>query len=182
MSKNGKERQVKISAENESAIREAIFCAEGNRLRVNAMSLAKVLECAKFAEAKLDSLGIKKKQRAGAEFLYRPCGPWAKSYKYGQGATSLLIERRSSHWFIAQIARIKVYPGQRECNSLSLTNDQDLAAVEFLREGYIVKKFATAYCDHTPAELGDGITIEQVAPHQDATERNMQALIVNPSQ
>jgi len=84
------------------------------------------------AEKKLEELLIPKKYRVGAEFYYCPSGPWAKSYKYGQGATSLRIVRLSKFWAIKSIERRMVYPLQKEMKRLSLNEHQrNIALTKF---------------------------------------------------
>jgi hypothetical protein len=84
------------------------------------------------AEEKLDELCIPKKYRTGAKFHYRPSGPQALSYKYGQGATTLKIVRLSTGWAIELIERCKVYPRQKVVQELILSKQQrDIAVAKF---------------------------------------------------
>jgi hypothetical protein len=125
--------QLKIDENNRSAIKELLESIQG-KSNVNLLYVSDIIQFAEAAEETLDEMGITVKNRSGAEFYFQPAGPTALSYKFGQGATSILIIRKSKNWFIAEIKRIKVYPRSKRAGYLILTEVQkNFAVKEFCR-------------------------------------------------
>lgn len=134
---------LKFAEKNYSNIVKAVNAAEG-KSTVNLLTIKMVEELVKQAENRLDKLEIPKKYRAGAEFYFCPSGPSANAYKYGQGATSIRISRKSSDWFIEDISRTTVYPKSPKLLLLKLTVDQkDIA----------VKRFCETFMTLTPKPI-----------------------------
>lgn len=131
-------KQIKITAENDDIINDAISAAEGPRAKVNTLDAVEVAAIAEAAEKRLESLGIPKKDRAGATLYFQPEGPSASSYKYPQGATTVRIARRSGGWYVDSIVRDSVFPKSPERRELKLTAQQDMLAVIALRRGYTI--------------------------------------------
>jgi hypothetical protein len=124
---------IKIDGNNRNKISE-LLTATQEKCDVNLLSVEQVFEFANQAETKLDEMGISVKNRNTAEFYYQPPGPMAKSYRFRQGATTILIIRKSKNWFVSEIKRIKVYPCSHKVASLILTPTQrDLVIDKFCR-------------------------------------------------
>ncbi|WP_194727299.1 hypothetical protein [Noviherbaspirillum malthae] len=133
--------KIKIVPENAVAIDEAV-APQQQRARVNLVDAQDVLSAMRRAEAKLDALGIPKRERSGASFYQVPAGPSANSYSYAQGATAFRIARATTDWYLIDVQRIEVYPKQREREDLTLTPEQDDKAIDVLRRKYLVARAA----------------------------------------
>lgn len=131
-------KTIKLEESNKNIIVDAINDVEG-KSKINCLSFNTLLELAKHAEKEMQHLQIPIIKRAGAEFYFCPAGPWANSYKYGQGATDALIVRKSTAWYIAKIERIKVFPRSSESRHLIITVEQKNIAVEKFCRSFITK-------------------------------------------
>lgn len=132
-------KHIKIEATNRNIIIDAINLAEG-KSRVNCLSFTTLLELAATAENKLEHLEIPIKKRAGAQFYYCPEGPWAKSYGYKQGATDVVIIRKTTGWYLEIVRRVEVYPQENSRRNLIISEEQRNVAVEKLCNTFITKR------------------------------------------
>lgn len=124
-------KQIKVVEKNLEIIQGVIDSIQGKSL-VNCIDANQVDLYTQVAEEKLDELCIPKKYRTGAKFHYRPEGPHALSYKFGQGATTFKIVRLSTGWAVESIERGKVYPRQAAIQELILSKQQrDIAVAKF---------------------------------------------------
>jgi hypothetical protein len=138
-------KEIKVVEKNRGIINAALYEIEGKGT-VNLLSFQTIEELTQFAERRLEKLSIPIKDRLGAEFYYQPAGPAAKAYKFGQGATSAKIVRKSNGWTLVSVSRIKVYPRQGEHRCLWLTVKQKVIAVS---------KFCQSF--QTQAEVSNSI-------------------------
>ncbi|WP_417842123.1 hypothetical protein [Terasakiella sp.] len=100
---------MKINTNDTAKVIEAIHAVEG-RSYVNCLTFTQVIDLTLEADEYLEALSLPRQCWVGAQFFYRPAGPWAKSYNYAQGATSCTIERGSRDWFLVNVERTSVYP------------------------------------------------------------------------
>jgi len=129
---------IKIVESNLQDLLGEILRVEG-KSKVNKMSFVELIELAKYGEDKLDNLSIPVKYRSGCKLEYSPSGPSSHSYKYGQGATFVMIVRKSSGWYLQTVERGKVYPKSQEKRILSLTSDQrDIAIRNFTKQFHVL--------------------------------------------
>jgi hypothetical protein len=108
---------------SEKAIQSAIDAARG-KIEKNVPTHADIWVAAENAEKKLDSLKIPVADRPGAIVHFRPAGPDAKAYKYGQNTLEMQAERKRDGWVVTHIGRTLVYPKQDETEKLYLTPRQ----------------------------------------------------------
>ena len=131
-------KAVKIDEKNQNEIAGLLEEVEGKSW-VNCSSMNDLLALARRAENRLSNLEIPKKERSGAEFYNSPGGPSAFSYGGSQGATAVRIVRKSSEWYLMEVARIQVFPRQYKKNILTITKQQrDIAVAKFC-QGFEVK-------------------------------------------
>lgn len=125
---------VKVAHENLEKLSAAISKVEG-KSEVNRLSFQTLIELTEHAESKLEDLCIPAKYRRGSQLEFSPSGPYSNSYKYGQGATTVMLIRKSSAWFVQTVERSKVYPKSPEKRILKITSQQrDIAIRKFSRQ------------------------------------------------
>ncbi|MFA7281084.1 MAG: hypothetical protein WC100_13420 [Sterolibacterium sp.] len=135
--------KVKITQQNSKSLFQKLQEIQKSA-RVNVIDSESLVSFASEAEAKLAQLGIPKSYRLGATFLFRSSGPWAKAYKFGQGATMAELIRGGKDWYLKSVIRTRVYPLQRELRQLTLTLKQDAIAMEKLRGTYSLANIVAA--------------------------------------
>jgi hypothetical protein len=106
--------KIKICAENEAAIVEALAAVNGRARAFTIDSLLGVLWGSRNAEARLEKAGVPKARRGGTYALCRPAGPSARSYDSGAISTEIRVERGSRDWFLTKVERATVWPLQGE--------------------------------------------------------------------
>ena len=116
-------KTIKLTEETAGQINAALDVAQKGT-SVNRLDASDVSLIAKDAENWLASKGVAKSDRAGAIATYQPEGPWAKAYKYGQGATMLTLVRKTAGWYYSQAERVKVYPKAPAKLAVALTDGQ----------------------------------------------------------
>ena len=75
------------------------------------------------AEERCEDIGLPKHARVSAKVRGLSGSAVAKSYKYKRVGTSVLLERRSTGWFLTQIERSTIY-AQGGCRVMHLTAKQ----------------------------------------------------------
>ena len=81
-----------------------------------------VIAIADDAEARLAALP--KAERAGATLVHTPAGPWASAFKYAAQSTRLIMERRSTGWFLIIAERVEVYPRAPQRDAMTISGAQ----------------------------------------------------------
>ena len=114
---------------SEASIQAAIDAARG-KIEKNVPQSADIWVAANNAEEKLDALKIPVADRPGAIVHFRPAGPDAKAYKYGQNTIEMQAERKRDGWVVTHVGRTLVYPKQPETEKLYLTPKQRDMAME----------------------------------------------------
>lgn len=116
---------IKLDSSNPVAVAklEAAFAAANGRAKANTLSPSDALDSAECAEARLEGLGLSKRDRVGAENFYLPAGP-AKSYRHRMRSTRYRIARRSSGWYLIELDSVELWPETRGKDDLWLTPDQ----------------------------------------------------------
>ena len=93
-----------------------------------------VFDLAAAMEAKLDALGIPKKDRAGALASGMSGGSVPSAYKWQRTVNRFTIERKSSEWFLISASRSDIW-GNASASSLALTTKQrDIALAKFSQQ------------------------------------------------
>lgn len=96
-------RPIKIT--DTEAIAAAIAAAEG-RARERCVSAERLTDFAAEAESRLAALP--KRLWKGTVVVWRPAGPWARSYKWTAYGTEVIMLRRSNGWVLTAAERVPV--------------------------------------------------------------------------
>ena len=111
-----------------------VFTAINGKAVLHTADHREVFALAAAMEAKLDALGIPKKDRAGALGHGMSGGNVPSAYKWQRTVNRYQIERRSSEWFFVNASRIDIW-GNAVASSLSLTPKQrDIALAKFSQQ------------------------------------------------
>ena len=93
-----------------------------------------VFALAAAMEAKLDALGIPKKDRAGAIATGWSGGNVPSAYKWQRTVNRFQVERKSADWFLVDAKRSDIY-GNPSASNLALTPKQrDIALAKFSQQ------------------------------------------------
>ena len=112
----------------------AVFEKINGRAVSHTASHRDVFDLAAAMEAKLDALGIPKKDRAGALGHGMSGGNVPSAYKWQRTVNRYQIERRSSEWFFVSASRSDIW-GNAAASSLSLTvKKRDIAYAVFSKQ------------------------------------------------
>ena len=129
--------KIKISDGKVAEINEAFSAIKGKAVTHTA-SHHEIFELAAAMEAKLESLGIPKKDRAGATATGCSGGNVPSAYKWTRTVTRYKIERKSSDWFLVDAARIDIY-GNASAQRLSVTQKQNVIALAKFSQQFAVQ-------------------------------------------
>jgi len=127
--------KMKIKITDGKAVEiNAVFEKINGRAVSHSASHREVFDLAAAMEAKLDALGIPKKDRAGAMGHGMSGGNVPSAYKWQRTVNKFQIERRSSEWFFVSASRSDIW-GNAAASSLSLTVKQrDIARAVFSKQ------------------------------------------------
>lgn len=129
---------IKISVENEIAIEQALKSVNGKAQAHTFTHWIDIQRIADEAETKLDKLGIPQAMRKGALYVANSGETLPSAYKYAATVTSATIERRSSGWYIRDLALGDRYPREKPRRALYLTRGQDEKVIANIRKLYHV--------------------------------------------
>lgn len=129
---------IKITNTNAAKI-EAMLAAVNGRATEHTYLCGDLADLAISAEERLESLGIPKSMRAGAEVFAISGGAVPNAYKYSRKATSARLVRRATGWFVANVGSVTIWERGGKVD-LMLTEDQDAKAIETLRTGYRIQR------------------------------------------
>jgi hypothetical protein len=128
-------KPIKIIESNSAKIMSALESVNGKSTAHTYTSFHDIKWIVQLADKKLMSL-LPKKYHAGAIFSSVSGDPVPNAYKYKRIATSILIERRSTDWFLIDVRATEIYKeGGR--NRIMLTKNQDAEAVSIFKKQYI---------------------------------------------
>jgi hypothetical protein len=128
---------IKIIPENAEAIEAALREVNGKAAAHAYTSYAELTDLVDRAQSILSTL-LYKKDWQGARWTETSGGKTANSYKYMRDATRVIIERRSSAWYMIEARHVSVGTRGGGEGRLSLTSRQDEAAKKRLAERYWV--------------------------------------------
>ena len=115
--------KIKINEENMEALQTALNAVQTSRMSVNLVTPTELVEMAQEADnAALKLLPVSK--HTGAVYEYCAAGPYAKRYQYTQQATAVTLYRGTGSWYLTKVARVNVYPKQRERRTLILPTER----------------------------------------------------------
>jgi hypothetical protein len=130
-------KALKIELSNTTAIESALHSVNGRSASHSYTTFEEVVKISeRFEQRVYDILGSKK-EMVGAVVRSESGSSVAKSYKGKRASTVVVLERKSTGWFLVSINRGELWnDGGREY--LTLTAAQDARAVEVLRKNYAV--------------------------------------------
>lgn len=118
---------------NNIKIAAALVAANGAARAHTYVAVSEIRGIAQDAEARLEKLGIPKRDRAGASIRSESGEKLPSAYKYQARTTVVYLERGSSHWYLIKARESSIWPGQRPTTDLHLTAMQDQTAIRAFR-------------------------------------------------
>ena len=131
---------IKLSADNVNVVQDMLDRANGRATTHCYTLAAQIYDLSEAAEAQLGNLGIAKMRRAGASYAATSGSALPNAYKYPAKATRVELHRRASGWYLADCTAAEIRPGSPPSQWLTLTADQDAAAVKLFRVAYHVAR------------------------------------------
>lgn len=132
------QKSIKITESNAAAIVAALKEVNGKNREHTYSSYSAISELAASAERKLEKLGIAKARRAGAVMHATSGEKVANSYKNTRTGTLVLMERRSSDWYLVSASAHTLFK-EGGSATLHMTKAQDEEAVANSRKQYVVQ-------------------------------------------
>jgi len=129
---------MRINLTNMEAVRAALDAVNGRATAHTYHMSCQVADVAREAERALARLNLSKSARRGARYVSQSSGNLPKAYKYNAIGTTVTLERGASAWFLVDVTACDIRPGAAPFQRLTLTPDQDAAAVAALRKAYAV--------------------------------------------
>jgi len=129
-------KSIKIEYKNHAIIDAALRAINGKKGSHTFYLSHQIDNIAKEAEEKLESLSIPKKYRAKAQYIAQSGEELPSAYKYHASTTSVIIERKSTGWYIIDIKSTTLYPRTKPTRVLLLTKNQDEIAISVTRLKY----------------------------------------------
>lgn len=112
---------MKINILDRVKVENALAAVNGNH-QVRNMRYADVMYAASAAQQQLDRL-LPKKQQSGASYTWFHSN-LPKAYKWQTSSTCIRVVRYPSGWFLADVERITIYPGETFCGELMLPEEK----------------------------------------------------------
>jgi len=131
---------IKLTNDNINLVQDMLDRVNGRATTHCYTLAAQIYDLAEAAEAQLGNLGIAKTRRAGASYAATSGSALPSSYKYSAKATWVKLHRRASGWYLVDCSATEIRPGSPPSQWLTLTADQDAAAVKLFREAYHVAR------------------------------------------
>jgi len=130
---------------DQAKIEDALRSVNGTASCHTYSSASDILAIAQEAEARLDQLGLPKKDRTGAVATKTSGSKMPKAYKYRRIATYVKLVRGSRDWYLTCALKVEIYPDTPDRRlSIILTEEQDKLAVETFRKSYHVQASSAA--------------------------------------
>jgi len=129
---------MRINLKDTDAVRAALAAVNGKAERHTYTLPSDIETVADDAERQLARLDVPKAARKGARYVSQSGHGLPKAYKYRATGTVVTLERGASAWFLVDVAACDIWPGHAPITRLTLTPDQDAAAVAALRKAYAV--------------------------------------------
>ena len=125
--------KIKINDKNIAALQAAVEKSNGSATAHTFRSWHSLLECARQAEAQLQSLGLAKGSRSGAIAKASSGGSVANAYKYSRITSTATLARGSSAWFLTSLSLFDTFRKTAGEVHVSLTSEQDVEVTEKFR-------------------------------------------------
>lgn len=132
-------KPIKIQQQNAEAIEAALHEVNGTATAHAYTSFDDVFNQAFFAEQALSAL-LPVKDYPGARWAKTSGHSVARSYRGQRIATGIMLERRSSAWYLVRVVSVKLFQQGGGPGRLFLTKEQDEKAKERFAKQYNVIK------------------------------------------
>ena len=136
-------KAIKIIAANAAELTAALKAANGRSTEHTLTDGEFILTIAAQFEDKLHQLIGNKKLAKGAQAVWVSGVQLPNAYKYKRTVTRLVLERRSTHWWLINATSEQAYKDAGP-EYLTLTPEQDAAAIAVLRRQYRIAPAALA--------------------------------------
>jgi hypothetical protein len=133
---SGTMKPLHITESKRDRIKQELDAANGSATE-HVFFTSQVFKLAEKAETEILRY-VLKKEATGARFQAVSGMPVAKAYSYVRVATEVVLERRSTGWFMVEVRSRKIWPNQGGETELQLTREQDIVAVSNFRARYSV--------------------------------------------
>jgi len=130
--------KISVTDQNKDKIEEMLKGVNGRASEHTYNYYTQIKSLVAGAEERLAEL-LPKKCFVGAKFYAESGDKVPNAYKYARKSTVIYFERGVKDWFILQIKSDQVYK-EGGSKILSLTEEQDMKAVEMLRYNYRIQK------------------------------------------
>ena len=117
--------KIKIDIKNSAAIDAALENINGRATAHTFRVASEIIECARLAEAQLQSICLKKGSRSGAIATSISGGSIPNAYKYTRITTIVILRRGSSAWFLVSLSTASSFRRTAGDTYVSLTSSQD---------------------------------------------------------
>jgi hypothetical protein len=129
-------KATRITEQNRAAI-VGILASVNGKATTHAFTLYLEIEALSLdAERQLIALVGSQKAAVGARYQATSGDKVANAYKYTRAGTAVILERRSTGWFLVDAVFATLYANTGGDRRLTLTAAQDARAVELFRAGY----------------------------------------------
>ena len=128
--------KIKINDKNTAALEAALAKANGNATAHTFRSASDLIERARQAEAKLQSLSLAKCSRSGAIATANSGGSVANAYKYTRITSIAVMVRGSSAWFLVDLSTVESFCRTAGDTFVSLTAAQDAEVTATFRSQF----------------------------------------------
>ena len=129
-------KATRITEQNRAAIFHILAGVNGKATAHTFTTYQQIEQIAAAAEKQLIGLVGSQKSAVGARYKATSGEKVANAYKYTRAGTAIILERRSTGWFLVDAVFVTLYANTGGDRRLTLTAAQDARAVELFRAGY----------------------------------------------
>jgi hypothetical protein len=127
--------KIPVGIMHDAKVNQALLQVNGKACDHTFTQGAQIFELSKLAESRLEALRLPKKYRQGAQLEAVSGSPVPNKYKFNRVGTRIMLERGATDWFLVSVKR-EVIHATGGYNILRLTEKQDEAVVELVRQSY----------------------------------------------
>jgi hypothetical protein len=131
-----KEKDVEIKIENKEAIESILAKVNGKAKAHTYSKIEQLIELSKEAESRLNSLGLVKSMRKGAQYWAESANSVAKKYRSSRIGTNVTLVRKKDYWALSHVESDTFYPTDGGARRIYVTKKQ---------ADYMQEKFAKNY-------------------------------------
>ena len=135
--------KIKIDSKNTAALEAALAKTNGRSTAHTFTRASDIIECARVAEEKLQSLSLNKGRCSGAIASASSGGRVSNAYKYLRITSTVQMVRGSSAWFLTALSASETFRRTAGETYVSLTAAQDAEVTATFRAQYGKQPIAT---------------------------------------